>query len=46
MIIGYFVTLFFFPDLYTGPKYTDVGPRVEGLVKRWKRVQEQVPEAL
>ena len=28
-IIGHFVTLFF-PDLYTGPQYTDVGPNVAG----------------
>ena len=28
-IIVYFVTLFF-PDLYTGPNYTDVGLKVVG----------------
>ena len=34
MILGFFVTLFF-PNLYTGPKYTDVGlkVRVEGLIE-------------
>ena len=40
-IVGYFVTLFF-PDLYTDPKYTDVGLKVvrsRGLIKLWKQVQ-------